>query len=90
MVINMCEKRRDPMMELFMEIAGRIESAIEQIRQENEIPSIDIQMLISDKESLLEIFEGRIGEPKEIQYEKIWANNLLNKIDSIIEITNKN
>jgi len=78
------------MMELFMEIAGRIESAIEQIRQENEIPSIDIQMLISDKESLLEIFEGRIGEPKEIQYEKIWANNLINKIDYIIEINNKN
>ena len=86
----MCEKRRDPMMELFMEIAGRIESAIEQIRQENEIPSIDIQMLISDKESLLEIFEGRIGEPKEIQYEKIRANNLINKIDYIIEINNKN
>ena len=86
----MYEKRRDPMMELFMEIAGRIESAIEQIRQENEIPSIDIQMLISDKESLLEIFEGRIGEPKEIQYEKIWANNLINKIDYIIEINNKN
>ena len=36
----MCEKRRDPMMELFMEIAGRIESVIEQIRQENEIPNI--------------------------------------------------
>ena len=86
----MYEKRRDPMMELFMEIAGRIESAIEQIRQENEIPNIDIQMLISDKESLLEIFEGRIGEPKEIQYEKIWANNLINKIDYIIEINNKN
>ena len=47
-------------------------------------------MLISDKESLLEIFEGRIGEPKEIQYEKIWANNLINKIDYIIEINNKN
>ena len=86
----MCEKRRDPMMELFMEIAGRIESAIEQIRQEDEIPRIDIQMLISDKESLLEIFEGRIGEPKEIQYEKIWANNLLNKIDYIIKVNNKN
>ena len=86
----MCEKRRDPMMELFMEIAGRIESAIEQIRQEDKIPRIDIQMLISDKESLLEIFEGRIGDPKEIQYEKIWANNLLNKIDYIIEINNKN
>jgi hypothetical protein len=86
----MCEKRRDPMMELFMEIAGRIESAIEQIRQEDEIPRIDIQMLISDKESLLEIFEGRIGDPKEIQYEKIWANNLLNKIDYIIKINNKN
>jgi hypothetical protein len=81
----MCEKRRDPMMELFMEIAGRIESAIEQIRQKNEISSIDIQMLVSDKESLLEIFKGRMGDPKEIQYEKIWANNLLNKIDYIIE-----
>ena len=86
----MYEKRRDPMMELFMEIAGRIESVIKQIRQENEIPNIDIQMLISDKESLLEIFEGRIGEPKEIQYEKIWANNLINKIYYIIEINNKN
>jgi len=86
----MYEKRRDPMMELFMEIAGRIESVIKQIRQENEIAIIDIQMLISDKESLLEIFEGRIGEPKEIQYEKIWANNLINKIDYIIEINNKN
>ena len=81
----MYEKRRDPMMELFMEIAGRIESVIKQIRQENEIAIIDIQMLISDKESLLEIFEGRIGEPKEIQYEKIWANNLLNKIDYILK-----
>jgi len=86
----MCEKRRDPMMELFIEIAGRIESAIEQIRQEDKIPRIDIQMLISDKESLLEIFEGRIGDPKEIQYEKIWANNLLNKIEYIIKINNKN
>ena len=75
---------------MFIEIAGRIESAIEQIRQEDKIPRIDIQMLISDKESLLEIFEGRIGDPKEIQYEKIWANNLLNKIEYIIKINNKN
>lgn len=86
----MCEKMRDPMMELFMEIDGRIINAIKQIRQDNEIPKIDIQMLITDKESLLEIFEGRIGDPKEIQYEKIWANNLINKIDLIFEVSNKN
>jgi hypothetical protein len=86
----MCERMRDPMMELFMEIDGRIINAIKQIRQDNEIPKIDIQMLITDKESLLEIFEGRIGDPKEIQYEKIWANNLINKIDLIFEVSNKN
>jgi len=86
----MCEKMKDPMMELFMEIDGRIINAIKQIRQDNEIPKIDIQMLITDKESLLEIFEGRIGDPKEIQYEKIWANNLINKIDLIFEVSNKN
>jgi hypothetical protein len=86
----MCEKIRDPMMELFMEIDGRIENAIEMIRKENDIPEIDFKMLITDKESLLEISKARMGDPKEVQYEKIWANNLINKIDVIFEVNNKN
>ena len=86
----MCEKIRDPMMELFMEIDGRIENAIEMIRKEKDIPEIDFKMLITDKESLLEISKARMGDPKEVQYEKIWANNLINKIDLIFEVNNKN
>jgi len=66
----MSEKIRDPMMELFMEIDGRIENAIEMIRKDEDIPEIDYKMLITDKESLLEIFKARIGDPKEVQYEK--------------------
>jgi hypothetical protein len=85
----MSEKIRDPMMELFMEIDGRIENAIEMIRKEEDIPEIDYKMLFTDKESLLEIFKARIGDPKEVQYEKIWANNLINKIDLIFETNNK-
>lgn len=81
----MSEKLRDPMMELFMEIDGRIESAIEMIKKDEDIHEIDFKMLVTDKESLLEIFEARIGDPKDIQYEKIWANNLTNKIDLIFE-----
>jgi hypothetical protein len=81
----MCEKIRDPMMELFMEIDGRIENAIEMIRKEKDIPEIDFKMLITDKESLLEISKARMGDPKEVQYEKIWANNLINKIDLIFK-----
>lgn len=86
----MSEKVRDPMMELFMEIDGRIENAIEMIRKENDIHEIDFKMLITDKESLLEISKARMGEPKEVQYEKIWANNLINKIDLIFDVNNKN
>jgi len=86
----MCQKIRDPMMELFMEIDGRIENSIEMIRNENDIPEIDYKMLITDKESLLEISKARMGDPKEVQYEKIWANNLINKIDLIFEVNNKN
>ena len=86
----MCEKIRDPMMELFMEIDGRIENSIEMIRKEKDIPEIDFKMLITDKESLLEISKARMGDPKEVQYEKIWANNLINKIDLIFETNNKN
>jgi hypothetical protein len=86
----MCEKLRDPMMELFMEIDGRIENAIEMIREKNDIPEIDFKMMITDKESLLEISKARMGDPKEVQYEKIWANNLINKIDLIFDINNKN
>jgi hypothetical protein len=86
----MCEKIRDPMMELFMEIDGRIENAIEMIRKEKDIPEIDFKMLITDKESLLEISKARMGDPKEVQYEKIWANNLINKIDIIFEVNNEN
>ena len=78
------------MMELFMEIDGRIENAIEMIRKEKDIPEIDFKMLITDKESLLEISKARMGDPKEVQYEKIWANNLINKIDLIFEVNNKN
>jgi hypothetical protein len=86
----MCEKLRDPMMELFMEIDGRIENAIEMIRKDKVIPEIDFKMMITDKESLLEISKARLGEPKEVQYEKIWANNLINKIDLIFDVNNKN
>ena len=78
------------MMELFMEIDGRIENAIEMIRKEEDILEIDFKMLITDKESLLEISKARMGDPKEVQYEKIWANNLINKIDLIFETNNKN
>jgi len=85
----MCQKIRDPMMELFMEIDGRIENSIEMIRNENDIPEIDYKMLITDKESLLEISKARMGDPKEVQYEKIWANNLINKIDLIFEVNKK-
>ncbi len=86
----MCEKIRDPMMELFREIDGRIENAIEMIRKEKNIPEIDFKMMITDKESLLEISKARMGDPKEVQYEKIWANNLINKIDLIFNVNNKN
>ena len=85
----MHEKTRDPMIVLFMGIDGRIENAIELIINDTDIPEKDIQNLIMDKESLLEIFEGKTGKSKEIHYNKIWsANNLINKIDYILEMNN--
>jgi hypothetical protein len=88
---EMQEKVRDPIMVLFMEIDGRIENAIKLIVEDEDIPKMDIQKLINDKESLLKIFEGQVKESKEIQYNKIWsANNLINKIDYIIDIHSTN
>jgi|BarGraIncu00222A_1022003.scaffolds.fasta_scaffold483203_1 hypothetical protein len=86
----MHEKIRDPMIVLFMGIDGRIENTIELIINDTNIPEKDIQNLIMDKEALLEIFEGKAGNSKEIHYKKIWsANNLINKIDYILEMNNK-
>lgn len=86
----MHEKIRDPMIVLFMGIDGRIENTIELIINDTDIPEKDIQNLIIDKEALLEIFEGKAENPKEIHYKKIWsANNLINKIDYILEMNNK-
>ena len=85
----MHEKTRDPMIVLFMGIDARIENAIELIINNTPIPEKDIQNLIMDKASLLEIFEGKAGNPKEIHNKKIWsANNLINKIDYILEMYN--
>jgi hypothetical protein len=84
------EKVRDPVIELFMKIDGRIERAMELIIDDNDIPGEDIERLIIYKESLLDIFEGRIGDSREIQYNKVWsANNLINKIDYVLELNNK-
>ncbi len=88
---EMHEKIRDPIIVLFMEIDGRIESGIEMIIKKEDIPKIDIQKLINDKESLLKIFHGITEQSKEIEYNKIWsANNLINKIDYILEVNNEN
>lgn len=85
------EKIRDPVMELFMKIDGRIEMAMELIIDDKDIPEEDIERLIIYKESLLDIFEGRVGDSKEIQYSKVWsANNLINKIDYILNLNKKN
>ena len=84
------EKTRDPVMELFMKIDGRIEGAIEQIIEDKTVPVHDIERLINDKEQLLKIFEGKTGKSREIQYDKVWsANNLINKIDYILDLNNK-
>ena len=86
----MHEKIRDPMIVLFMGIDGRIENAIELIINDTDIAEKDIRNLIMDKEALLEIFEGKAGNSNEIHYKKIWsANNLINKIDYILEMNNK-
>jgi len=83
------EKTRDPVIELFMKIDGRIEYAIEQIIEDKNIPEEDIERLIVDKKHLLEIFEGKTEKSKEVQYDNVWsANNLINKIDYILDLTN--
>jgi hypothetical protein len=84
------EKTRDPVIELFMKIDGRIECAIEQIIKDKTVPAQDIERLIKDKEHLLKIFEGKTGKSREIQYDNVWsANNLINKIDYILDLNNK-
>lgn len=81
------EKKRDPFIELFMRIDGRIEYAIKYIIEDKTIPKEDIERLIMDKEVLLEIFEGKKEESKEIHYDNVWsANNLINKIDYILDL----
>ncbi len=87
---EMHEKVRDPLMVRFMEIDRRIENAIELIMNDNEIPKKEVQKLIYDKDYLVEIFQERVGNSKEINYDKVWsANNLFNKIDYILEMNNK-
>jgi hypothetical protein len=84
------EKTRDPVIELLMKIDGRIEYALEQIIEDKNVPEEDIERLIIDKELLLEIFEGKTEKSKEIQYDNVWsANNLINKIDYILDLNNK-
>jgi len=84
------EKIRDPVIVLFMKVDGRIESAMELIMEDKVIPVKDIERLIIYKESLLDIFEGRMGDSKEIQCNKVWsANNLINKINYILDSDNK-
>lgn len=85
------EKSRDPIVELFMIVDGKIENIIEQIRQEDYVPKTEIKNLNNYKEILLEIFESGINEPKDIPYDKIWeAYNLIHKINYILEVTIKN
>jgi hypothetical protein len=85
------EKSRDPIVELFMIVDGKIENIIEQIRQEDYVPKTEIKNLNNYKETLLEIFESGINEPKDIPYDKIWeAYNLIHKINYILEVNIKN
>jgi hypothetical protein len=80
------EKIQDPVMELFMGVDGRIETALKLIIEEKDIPQTNIQRLIIDKESLLEIFDS-MGDNKEFQIERIWsAYDLINKINYILEV----
>ena len=84
------KKTREPVIELFMRIDGRIEYAIEQIIEDINVSEKDIERLIIDKEMLLEIFEGKTEKSKEIHYDNVWsANNLINKIDYILDLNNK-
>jgi hypothetical protein len=84
------EKKRDPFIELFMRIDGRIECAIEYVIEDKNIPEEDIERLVMDKEFLLEIFDGKTEKSKELHYDNVWsANNLINKIDYILDLNNK-
>ena len=77
---------RNPNTELFMAIDGRIENAIETIIYDLDIPKTDIKKLMEDRISLMEIFEGQKDENL-IEYNNVWrANNLINKIDYILEL----
>ena len=81
------EKKRDPFIELFMRIDGRIERAIKHVIEDKNIPEEDIERLAMDKILLLEIFEGKTQESKEVHYDNVWsANNLINKIDYILDL----
>jgi len=83
------KKTREPVIELFMKIDGRIDYVIEQIIEDKNVPDEYIKRLIIDKELLLEIFEGKTEKSKKIQYDNVWsANNLINKIDYILDLTN--
>ena len=85
------KKTREPVIELFMKIDGRIEYAIAQIIEDKTVAEEDIERLIIDKEILLEIFEGKTQKSREIHYDNVWsANNLINKIDYILDLNNKN
>ena len=69
-----------------MAIDGRIENAIEMIIYGIDIPSTDINKLMEDRTSLLEIFEGQKAENLN-QYNNVWrANNLIDKINYILEL----
>jgi hypothetical protein len=80
-------KTIDPVKEMFMKIDGRIEGVIEQIIEDKNVSKEDIERLIIDKEVLLDIFEWRKEKSKKIQYDNVWsANNLINKIDYILDL----
>jgi hypothetical protein len=84
------KKTREPVIELFMKIDGRIDYVIEQIIEDKNVPDEYIKRLIIDKEILLEIFGGKTQKSKEIYYDYVWsANNLINKIDYILDLNNK-
>jgi hypothetical protein len=84
------KKIRDPVLVLFMKIDERIENAMLIIIADRSVPGDDLERLISDKEYLLNIFKGKPGKSKEIQYDNVWsANNLINKIDYLLDLNNK-
>ena len=84
------KKISDPVLVLFMKIDERIENAMLMILADRTVPGDDLQRLMNDKEYLLNIFKGKPGKSKEIQYDNVWsANNLINKIDYLLELNNK-